>query len=123
MLNSIVYRWLNSSLDYGITEHDFWDMTIAELMRAIDSRKRMMKAEAQQKAYFDYTLAELIGQSMARIYSSSAKMPLINKAYPNLFDDELMEEQRKIKQAELSMMRFKQFANHHNSKGGYKANE
>ena len=110
-------------MDYGILERDFWDMTIAELIRAIESRKRVMKAEAQQKAYFDYTHAELVGQSMARLYSSTAKMPLIQTIYPNLFDDEKIAEQEQKKRDEVSAIRFRQFANHHNTKGGYTANE
>lgn len=97
-------------MDYGISEFDFWTMTLAELERALESKKRMLKQQAQEKASYDYTLAELIGRSVARIYSSSSTMPAIEEVYPTLFDTKAIEEQKRERQAELSAIRFKQFA-------------
>ena len=91
-------------------------MTIAELKRAIEAKKRSQKREAEEKASYDYILADLIGRSIARIYNSSAKMPGIATVYPSLFNSAELEEQRAAKQAELSAARFKQFANFHNQK-------
>lgn len=91
-------------------------MTLAELTRAIESIKRVKKQEAQQRAVNDYILADLIGRSVARLYSSSAKMPEIAEAYPTLFNAEVIEEERQNKQDEISALRFKQFANFHNKK-------
>ena len=91
-------------------------MTIAELKRAIEAKKRSQKREAEEKASYDYILADLIGRSIARIYNSSAKMPDIATVYPSLFNTQEIEEQRAAKQAELSILRFKQFANFHNQK-------
>ena len=89
-------------------------MTIAELSRVFDSKKRRMKAEAQEKAYYDYVLADLIGRSVARLYSKSAKLPSIDEAYPNLFEAE--KEDITVKQDEISAIRFKQFADAFNKK-------
>lgn len=91
-------------------------MTIAEIDRAITSKVRVEQKRAQEKAANDYILADLIGRSVARIYSSSAKMPDIATVYPSLFDSEELKEKRKQKQAELSVIRFKQFAQTHNDK-------
>ena len=91
-------------------------MTLAELERAVESKKRVIKRQAQEKAYFDYTLAELIGRSVSRIYNSSNRMPDIAEAYPTLFDVEEVKEQKQARQDELSALRFKQFANFHNNK-------
>ena len=91
-------------------------MTLAEAIRAVESRKRVLKAEAQQKASFDYILADLIGRSISRIHSSSNKMPPLYSVYPSLFDAELLEEQQQQKKDELSAMRFKQFAAAFNNK-------
>ena len=107
-------HWLNEALDAGITEADFWDMTIAELNRAMASAARRARAEAQEKASFDYALADLIGRSIARIYSSSARMPEISEMYPTLFDSEEVKEQKARRRAELSALRFRQFAQTHN---------
>lgn len=85
-------------------------MTIAELERAVESKKRMMKYQQQEKAAFDYTLADLIGRSVARVYSSSNQLPPIYEVYPTLFDSETIKESRQEKIDELSALRFKQFA-------------
>lgn len=103
---------LEGALDNGITEKDFWDMTFAEIDRAIDSKKRMDKLQAQEKAYFDYTLADLIGRSMSRLYSASAKMPSIEEAYPTLFNAN----RQQARKDELSAIRFKQFAESYNKR-------
>ena len=42
--------------------------------------------EAQEKATYDYILADLIGKSVSRLYSSSNTMPDIAEVYPSLFD-------------------------------------
>ena len=85
-------------------------MTIAELERALDSKRRVQKELAQERAVYDYTLADLVGRSIGRIYSSSATYPNIAEVYPTLFNTEDIQEQQSIKKAELSAMRFKQFA-------------
>ena len=96
-------------------------MTFAELERAMSSRRRVEKVRAQERASFDYILADLIGKSVSRIHSSSNKMPDIADAYPSLFNIEEFQEQRAEKQAELSALRFKLFAQSFNqrfSQGG-----
>lgn len=82
-----------------------------------------MKREAQEKAAADYILADLIGYSVARIYSSSARYPDINSVYPNLFNNDQVEEIKSAQKQELSALRFKQFAQSYNKKfkgGGQK---
>lgn len=91
-------------------------MTIGEINRAIESKERMLKMKAQERASYDYILANLIGRSISRIYSSSAKMPAISEAYPTLFDSEEIEQKKQEKQNELSAIRFKQFASSYNKK-------
>lgn len=108
--------WLESALDYGITEATFWEMTLAELERAISSKKRIKKQQDQEKAAFDYILADLIGRSVARIYSSSAKLPEITEVYATLFDNQSFQEKKQEQLEELSALRFKQFAQAHNKK-------
>lgn len=91
-------------------------MTLAEVIRQIESRKRKQKAEAMEKAAFDYIHADLVGRSVSRIYSSSAHMPTLAEAYPSLFDSEEIQQKQQEKQAELSAIRFKQFAETYNKK-------
>lgn len=91
-------------------------MTFAELNRVFESKMRIKKIQEQEQASFDYILADLIGRSISRIYSSSNKMPSLSEAYPSLFSKE--EEDNKIqeKKDELSALRFKLFAQSYNSR-------
>jgi hypothetical protein len=98
-------------------------MTLGELTRLMESKRRTKEREAKEKANYDYILADLIGRSVSRIYNSSNKMPSISEAYPNLFNDEELEEKRAQKQAELSALRFKQFANSFNKRFKEEAKE
>ena len=99
----------------GIKECEFWDMTIAELERSIESRQRMEHLRLQERATFDYIHAELVGRSIARLYSSSAKYPDISEAYPTIFNTQDIEEKKQEKKDELSALRFRQFANSFNA--------
>lgn len=103
-------------MDYGISECDYWNMTLAEAIRAVESIKRIQLQEAQEKASFDYILADLIGRSVSRIHSSAAHMPSLDEAYPALFNTEEIEQKKQVKQDELSAIRFKQFAQAFNNK-------
>jgi len=107
---------LDVALDYGIKEWEFWDMTIAELIRLIESKKRIQKLDLQQQAIFDLTLADAIGRSVARIYSSSAEMPQIYDLYPSLFDAQEIEEKQQEAKDKASAARFIQYAQFHNKK-------
>lgn len=91
-------------------------MTLAELERALNSKRRVEKERLQEKASFDYILADLIGRSVARIHSSANHMPEISEVYPTLFDSAEIQEKKIEKQAELSELRFKLFAKSYNEK-------
>lgn len=91
-------------------------MTIGELERAVKSKQRLIKLKAQEQATYDYVLADLIGRSISRIYNSSNKMPEIAAVYPSLFDSAEIEEKKRAKKAELSALRFKQFADSYNQR-------
>lgn len=89
-------------------------MTFAEVERAIDSKKRVEKRQEQDKASYDYILADLIGRSISRLSSASAKLPTLEEAYPNIFNaDEIASRQQEHKD-NLSVLRFKQFAQAYN---------
>lgn len=91
-------------------------MTIGEVRRAFDSYSRRKKRESQEKASYDWILADLIARSMARLYSSSATYPAIEEVYPTLFDSKEIQEKKLEQKAELSALRFKQFAQSFNQR-------
>ena len=116
LFEKYVYKWLEIALDYGIDETNYWNMTLSEVIRAIESKKRQQKLQAQERAGYDYILADLIGRSVSRIYSNSTRLPQIYEVYPTLFDGVEMEEQKQQKQMEISAIRFKLFAQSYNKK-------
>ena len=91
-------------------------MTFSEIERAINSKKRVAKEQRKERAIFDYTLANLIGRNVARLYSSSITMPTLSAAYPDLFDAKEEQEIIKEKAQEVSAIRFRLFASAHNQK-------
>ena len=93
-------------------------MTPGEVVRFIESRNRIKRIEAQEKASYDYVLANLIVKGVGITLGSKESMPQIHEAYTGLFDDVLKEQEEKIqeKKAQLSALRFKQFAQSYNNK-------
>ena len=91
-------------------------MTLNEIRRAIESKQRIEHRRQQERASFDYILADLIGRSVARAFSSSNKMPDISTVYPALFNNEEIQEKKQEEKNKLSALRFKQFAQAYNKK-------
>lgn len=107
------------ALEYGVSEFDFWDMTLAELYRLLKAKRKMEARQLKQRAVMDHKLADLIGRSVARVYSDSIEIPNIEDFYEFLFDEEdlkQVQEKEQERQAELSAIRFKQFANSFNKR-------
>lgn len=124
MFSDLLFKWVNNALDIGISEKEYWDMTVAELVRAFDSYKRRQREKAQERASFDYILANLIGRSVSRLYSEENRYPDIGEVYPSLFDNTQIEDKKKARQDKISAIRFRQFADFHNKKmKGVQTNE
>ena len=116
MFSKDIYKYLEIALDYGLNEFEFWDMTFAELTRYFESRKRVEEKRLQEKADFDYIQAQLITKGISCLFSSGAKMPKVYEVYPTIFEAEIIKQQEANKRVELSVARFKQFAETHNKK-------
>ena len=80
------------------------------------SKQRTTITESKERAVFDYLLADLIGKSVSRIYSNSARMPELYEVYPSLFEQEDIEEKKQEQRDNLSALRFKQFAQSYNNR-------
>lgn len=107
---------LDNALDVGISEFDFWNMTLGEISRLFDSKARAKKAQDQETAIHNYILGDLIGRSMARLHSSSITYPKIYEVYPSLFDKEEYEEKQRQRITEESIKRLTQFAESFNKR-------
>ena len=91
-------------------------MTISEITRVAKSKQRTTITASKERAMFDYLLADLIGKSVSRIYSNSARMPELYEVYPSLFEQEDIEEKKQEQRDTLSALRFKQFAQSYNKR-------
>lgn len=80
------------------------------------SKRRALKIQQQERATFDHILADLIGRSVARIYSATATLPPKSEAYPSLFNADEENAQIEERRTQLSVLRFQQFAKSHNRK-------
>lgn len=107
---------LMTALDFGLSELDFWDMTPGEVVRYINSRSKVKRIEAQERASYDYILANLIVKGVGITLGSKETMPKVQEVYPGIFDDLIKEQEEKLqeKRAQLSALRFRQFAQSYN---------
>jgi hypothetical protein len=87
-------------------------MTKAEVERYLEGAVWRMKQQAQ----FDYSLANLIGASVARVLDSKNKFPELYDVYPGLFEEEIKEREQVDTVTTNSMNNFMAFAMAHNAK-------
>ena len=73
---------LEQCMSIGMREEDFYNSTIKQITRYVESYNKQQENQLQEKAFFDYQLANLIGMSVARLLSKDAKFPSFEKAYP-----------------------------------------
>lgn len=110
---------MENALDIGIKESDFWEMTIAELNREVESYQRRKIQESKLRASFDYTLAQMIGLSVNRaINGSDSDYPTMEEIYPTLFKEKSSQqaEAKADSKAMAFAIQLKQFSQQHNEK-------
>lgn len=117
-MDEYIEKLLLSALDFGLKELEFWEMTIGEVSRHIDSQNRCRRMEAQEKASYDYIQAQLIIKGVSLCLGAKDPFPDIYTAYPGIFDEVKQEQEQALeeKKINLSVLRFKQFAQTYNNK-------
>lgn len=107
---------LTTALDADIPEQVFWEMTLGEIQRAIESKSRLLKRQAQERASYDYIQATLIVKGVAKVLGDKSAYPTIQEVYPTIFDDIIKQQEEKAteRRMELSALRFRQFAHTYN---------
>lgn len=107
---------LQPAINLGLSEFNFWDMTISEVERFMEGAVWQMKLKAQ----FDYSLANLIGTGVCIAMGGNTTFPTLEEAYPSMFEDELKQQQEQQQLEEIrirnSQNRFMEFALKHNSR-------
>lgn len=82
----------------------------------MEAAQRRELAEQRKRALYDYKLADLIGRSMARLYSKTAALPELSEAYPQLFDEGQLAEAKAEREAERFAAQLRAFAAAHNDR-------
>ena len=111
-MTDIALALLQPAINMGLTEFDFWEMTKAEIERYLEGAMWRIKQQAQ----FDYSLADLIGASVARLFDSRNQFPTIYQVYPHLFEEAVVEEEQQDIAMTNSINNFLSFAMAHNKK-------
>lgn len=93
---------LQPAINLGLSEQDFWEMTVAEVERYVEGAKWRLQSQAS----LDYTLANLINTGIASMFDESVKMPDLEEAYPTLFDAEIAQKREQEKCIRESQNRF-----------------
>jgi hypothetical protein len=93
-------------------------MTLREVGRAIQSKVRVRKIEAQERASFEYIQATLIIKGVGIALGSKDPFPSVEEAYPGIFGLTKEEKLAEIeeKKMELAALRFRQFAQSYNKR-------
>ena len=95
---------LEQCMSIGMREEEFYKSTLAQVTRYVEAYNKQQQSELQEKAYFDYQLANLIGMSVSRLLSKDAKYPEFKKAYPFIGNDA---QERVDEQWEMEVQRIK----------------
>ncbi len=103
-----IYSLLETMLDAGLSEFDFWNMTLGEIERYADSYKRREEARLKEKAFFYYRLGDLIGISNGRYYSKDFVYPEIYEVFDGIYNAEEVETARQEERDRLSIERLQQ---------------
>lgn len=109
MLRDHVAKWLENALELGISEREFWQMTIGELARAMAAIKRRRRADQIERATFDFRQAQAVGHFFAATLNKKNKPPKIEDLYPELFDNDEFRAARDQRRAEAWAQQFKAF--------------
>ena len=103
-------------MDVGITEAEYWEMSIGEVLRRVRSYERTVERKRQEQAFFDWTLGNLIGSSVGRCLSNDIEYPKLHEAYPSFFNSKEVQEAEEEKRNQANVANFMKFAAAHNLK-------
>jgi hypothetical protein len=75
-------------LSIGLSRQEFFNSTLKEVTQYVEAYKKQQQNKLEEQAYFDWMLANLIGNSVARLMSKDAKFPKLEEAYPFINETE-----------------------------------
>lgn len=107
---------LQQCMSIGMREEDFYNSTLAQITRYVESYNKQQQNKLQEKAYFDYQLANLIGVSVYRLLSKNTKYPAFEKAYPFITQSKQAKEIDEEWEMEKQHMKLMEWAEQMNKK-------
>ena len=78
---------LQQCMSIGMREEDFYNSTLSQITRYVESHCEHKQNELQERAYFDYILATLIKTAIGGVIDKKVKFPTLEKAYPFISKD------------------------------------
>ena len=69
-------------LAIGLSRQEFYQSTLKEITQCVDAYKQQQQNKMEEQAYFSWQTANLIGISVARLFSKETKYPKLEEAYP-----------------------------------------
>lgn len=75
-------------MSIGMREEDFYNSTLSQVTRYVEAHNKQKQQEMEEKAFFDWQLANLICMSVGRLMSKDAKYPKLHEAYGFLDTEE-----------------------------------
>ena len=100
-----------------MTENEFWDLTLGEIARRLDSYQRVKERNQKEKASYDYIQATLIAKLVGKVLGDKSETPKIEDVYPTLFKEEVeTEEEQTQSQSEKDAIAFMTFVQQFNKK-------
>lgn len=109
------------AVQLGLPEREFWEMTVGEVTRWSEGAAHRHRSQLRDQAALDHTHALLLAKCIGIVFGSGGKFPRLEDSYPDLFREELQEEQRQAEEERrmaMSAARFVAFANAFNKKHG-----
>lgn len=95
-----------------MTENEFWDLSLGEIARRLESYQRVKERNLKEQASFDYVQANLIAKLVGKILGDKSETPKIEDVYPTLFKEEVETEEEQVQSSSekdaIAFMRFVQ---------------
>ncbi len=77
----LLYDIMPEVVRVGISYHDFWDMTLGEIMCVLEAEVKRREEADKSRIVSDYSLAVMCG------LACNGKLPPIYKIYPDMFPE------------------------------------
>lgn len=107
-----MYKLRDECVKAGLSEFDYWRMTVGEVSRWVDSYNFQYRQHLKDNIQTQYMASMVIVKGVNKVLTGKGDIPTINELYPELFPEEAIIEERTKK----SIANFLNFANSFNKR-------